>query len=306
MRVSLRRAGGRSAASSPMTWRELLARVGRMLLWLAVLVVLVRGLAGIANAQRSPRDRRGAVSAETAAWPDDAARAFAVQFATAYLTHAKGEDPGEYTRRVEAFAAGELAGQLAPTFDRGARAQTVEAATVAGMARLDGRHALVTVAATLASRGGQTRRWLSVPIARDTGGGLVVDDLPSLVGAPPRAAVGPVQGDPLLGADSGAITDVVTRFLRAYLAGDTGALAYLAAPGVEVGATAGGIRLIGVDAITAAGPAARGERLLLVAVRARDVASCATYGLRYRIGVVRRDRWYVAAVNAPDDRGGLR
>src|SRR4051794_38040950 len=145
-----------SAAASPATWRELLTRVGRLLLWLAVLVVLVRGLAGIANAQRPAPDRRGVDGAQAAAlgWPDDAARAFAVQFASAYLTHVRGEDQGVYARRVEAFASADLVGQLAPTFDRGAPAQTVQAATVAGTARLDARHALITVAATLASRGG--------------------------------------------------------------------------------------------------------------------------------------------------------
>jgi len=306
MRTSLGRAGGACPGMSPTTSRELLARVGRLLLWLAVLVVIVRGIASVANAQRRAAERRGAHGAQTAAWPDDAARAFAVQFVTAYLTHAPSEDVGVYARRVEAFASGELAGQLAPTFDRGAPAQSVQAAAVAGTARLDGRHALITVAVALTNRDGRATRWLSVPIARDASGGLVVDDLPSFAAAPRRASAGPVEGDPLVGADSGAITDVVTRFLRAYLVGDAGALAYLAAPGARVGATAGGIRLNGIDAITSAGPTAGAERRLLVTVHARDAASGATCGLRYGIEVVRRDRWYVAAVNAPDGGGGLR
>src|SRR5436190_4060048 len=178
MRTMLRRLGWRSAGASPATSRELLARVGRLVLWVAVLVVLVRGLAGIANAQRSAPDRVGAAGSPTAAWPDDAARAFAVQFATAYLTHARSEEVGVYARRVEAFASADLAGQLAPTFDRRAPAQTVQAATVAGAESLDARHALITVAATLTTGGGRATRWLSVPIARDGDGGLVVDDLP--------------------------------------------------------------------------------------------------------------------------------
>src|SRR3954447_11367394 len=126
MRMSLRRAGRASAGVSPATSRELLARIGRLLLWLAVVVVLVRGLAGIVNAERPTPDGRGGDGAQAVAWPDDVARAFAVQFATAYLTHAPGEDAGVYARRVEAYASGELAGQLAPTFDGGAAAQTVQ------------------------------------------------------------------------------------------------------------------------------------------------------------------------------------
>src|SRR5919204_2893482 len=106
MRTSLRRPGWALTGSSPTTWRDVIARVGRLLLWLAVLFVLMRGLAGMAEAQRPVLDRRGADGAQTAtvAWPDDAARAFAVQFATAYFTHASGEDAGVYARRVEAFA----------------------------------------------------------------------------------------------------------------------------------------------------------------------------------------------------------
>jgi hypothetical protein len=298
MRTSLHRLWGwSSAGASRATSRELLARIGRMLLWLSVVVVLVRGLAGIANAQRPGPDRRGSDGAQAAAWPDDAARAFAVEFVTAYLTHAPSEDAGVYARRVEAFASAELAGQLAPTLDRGTPAQTVQAATVAGAERLDAAHALITVAVTLGSRPGRVTRWLSVPIARDRRGGLVVVDLPSFVGAPPRAAGGPVQGDPLLGSDSGAITDLVTRFLRAYLAGDTGALWYLCAPGARITSSAGGLRVLEVVSIELAAPASARARRLLVAARARDLAFGVTYGLRYRIEVVRRGRWYVAAID---------
>ena len=34
-----------------------------------------------------------------------------------------------------------------------------------------------------------------------------------------------------------------------------------------------------------------------VAVGARDVRSRAVYALRYRVRLVRRDRWYVAGIN---------
>jgi hypothetical protein len=295
LRSRLRASVGASAATS----RELVAQAGRVLLWLAVLLVLIRGLDGIANA-RHGASRVPSVSGQTTAeaWPDDAARAFAVQFATAYVTHAPGADPAAYARRVDGFASAELADQLAPAFDRGAPAQAVQAAIVAGIVRLDGRRALITVAATLTTGGGQGARWLTVPIARDDRGGLVVYDLPSFAAGPARAAGGPVQGDPLFGPDSGAITDVVNRFLRAYLVGDTGALAYLVAPGTRIAATTGGLRLLDVDAIETV-PAAAGGRVLLIAVRARDLVSRVTYALRYRVQLVRRDRWYVAAINRP-------
>jgi hypothetical protein len=37
--------------------------------------------------------------------------------------------------------------------------------------------------------------------------------------------------------------------------------------------------------------------VVLATVHARDVASRALYMLRYRIRLVRRDRWYVAELN---------
>jgi hypothetical protein len=36
---------------------------------------------------------------------------------------------------------------------------------------------------------------------------------------------------------------------------------------------------------------------VLVTVRARDVQTRAVYGLRYRVRLVRGDRWYVQSVN---------
>ena len=38
-------------------------------------------------------------------------------------------------------------------------------------------------------------------------------------------------------------------------------------------------------------------RDVLATVRARDAVTGATYGLRYRLRLVREDRWYVAAIN---------
>ena len=39
------------------------------------------------------------------------------------------------------------------------------------------------------------------------------------------------------------------------------------------------------------------ERVVLVRVQARDALSRAVYALRYRVALVRRDRWYVAEIN---------
>jgi phage FluMu protein gp41 len=99
---------------------------------------------------------------------------------------------------------------------------------------------------------------------------------------------------------------VLRPFLRAYLAGDSGALSYLVPPGTRIAAAAGRFELIELGSITSVGAAAADERVVLVRVQARDVSSRVLYGLRYRVALVRRDRWYVADINGPGTARGSR
>ena len=59
-----------------------------------------------------------------------------------------------------------------------------------GRRRLDEGRALVTVAATVVG-GSASTRYLTVPVARDARGGLVVYDLPSFSAPPARGQVAP-------------------------------------------------------------------------------------------------------------------
>src|SRR4051812_33630295 len=111
------------------TPRELLAGAGRLVLWFAVGLLLIRGLGATLGRADDPRTTHASHTAPARAWPDDAARALAVEFATAFLTHTLGEDPGLAARRLAALAAPDVAGQLAPQFDRGAPVQSVRSAT---------------------------------------------------------------------------------------------------------------------------------------------------------------------------------
>lgn len=293
----------KSRVSGPVrvrTLRELLATAGRLVLWLAVGLVLIRGAGATfspADEARQPRTQRALAAA---VWPDEAARALAVEFATAYLTHAPGEDSTAVGRRLAALAASDLAGQLVPSFDHDAPAQAVRSATVERTATVDARHALITVATTVVTDGEPGTRRLTVPVARDSAGRLVVDELPSFAAAPARGSVQPRAPEPLIDEDRGAIADVLTRFLRSYLAGDTGALAYLTEPGTRIAAAAGRFELLSVPTLSTpdtTGSAGRGQRVVLVTAHARDIESGGLYMLRYRIALVRRDRWYVAKLN---------
>jgi hypothetical protein len=286
----------RGAVKRPATVRELLSRLGRGMLWLAVAAVLVRGLVGILDAESRPANVPPTPPAST--WPDDAARAYAIEFATAYLTITP-DDPTTLTAVAEMAAPG-IADALAPALDSGAVAQQVESAAVADVRRVDARRALITVTARVRSERHRTVR-LTVPVARDARGALVVNDLPSLAPAPMRADVGPIDGTPILGADRAAIVDVLTRFLRAYLAGDRAGLAYLVPAGTRIAASSGGFELRELGSIAATGPERGRERLVLVRAHVRDRVSRAIYALRYRVRLVRRDRWYVAELNGPQE-----
>jgi Conjugative transposon protein TcpC len=290
--------GGPVALGRSRTPTELLARLGRLALWIAVVVVLVRGAADVLAGEPTTPSTRVHHSARPV-WPDDAARSLAVEFASAYLTHTPGDEAG--ARQLTELASPELANELTPRLDPRTPRQAVRLASVSGAVAVDDRHALVTVAATIATARTVGTRRITVPIARDRAGALVVYDLPSFAPAPARAATPRTRSEPLLGAERAAIEDVLTRIFRAYLAGDAGGLVYLVAPGARIAAAAGHFELLDVASLVVAGPAVGRGRLVLVTVHARDLESRATYALRYRVRLMRRDRWYVAELNGPGE-----
>lgn len=271
-------------------------RLGRAVLWLLVLVLLLRGLASVME-PREPAAVAAAPKPAAATWPDDEARAFAADFARAYLSYSP-KDPKASAEAVRAFVAPELASSVVPEHREDAARQSVASVSVARVARVDDAHALVTVAAS--ATGGT--RYLAVPVARDARGGLVVSDLPSLAAPPGRASVPSASLESVSASERGAIEDVVSRFMEAYLAGDAGGLSYLSPAGVRIGALGSEHELVDVVSLALVEPAQGRVREVAATVRAKDSAGV-TYGLRYRLRLVREDRWLVAAVNTTKKAG---
>jgi hypothetical protein len=121
--------------------------VGRALLWALVVILLLRGVAGVlAQDTDAPASRPPARPAAAAVWPDDAARAFAADFARAYLSWSP-EHPERYEEAVAPFVSADVAGTIQPTFGDEAPRQVVQATSIARVVALDTSHALVTVAA---------------------------------------------------------------------------------------------------------------------------------------------------------------
>jgi hypothetical protein len=105
--------------------------------------------------------------------------------------------------------------------------------------------------------------------------------------------------EPVSGPERGQLAAIVERFLRAYVAGDAGGLDYLLSAGVRI-ATPGprGYELVDMVSLAQSAPPAGWVRELVAAVRVRALGSGAVFAQCYRLRLERRERCYVADVNA--------
>lgn len=263
---------------------------GRVVLWVLVGLLLVRGLGDVVSSRPAPAPAPAAVKPTGV---DGEREAFAARFARVYLSWRAGETAA-HARAVASFFVPDLRDRAAAIgLPRRGPGQLVAQATVARSQDLGSGRALITVASQLA--GSPRTVYLTVPVARDVAGGLGVFAPPAVSAPPPAGAATVSAPPPVAGADVGEVRPLVGRFLAAYLSGGSAGLSYLVAPGASVGALVGGLRLVSLDGV---GQLVRGPGRLLVEadVRVRDQATGASYPLAYRLELVRSDRWYVRRV----------
>jgi len=271
--------------------RDVARTAGRVVLWVTVGLIFVRGLGAVAAGPHKPT----ATAPSRAEAPRDLsadAQAFAVRFAAAYLSWRPG-DTARHARAVAPFFSSDVRDRAAAVLPRRGPGQVVAQATVARSTDLGSGRALITVASQLAN--GPTV-FLTVPVARDSQGGLDVFALPALSAPPPAGSASALATDPLVGADAGEIQALVQRFLAAYVSGqDPSGLAYLVAPGTAIAGMPGGLALGSVDQVGLLGRS--GDRMTVEAdLHVRDMATRASYPLAYRLDLRRTDRWYVTGV----------
>jgi hypothetical protein len=259
-------------------------------LWAFVLLVFSRGLAELIRGPQSAQILTPS-QASVAAFPDGEARAFAISFARRYLSILPGRERRRERELAPFFAEG-IGERAAARIPFHGPSVSVSQATVARELPIADRQALVTVAASM--NDGRTV-FLSVPVARDEHGGLVVFDLPAFSAPPGTGRVVASEPVPLTGGEAEAIGDVVRRFLEAYVGGAApDSLSYYLTPQARVAPMGAGLQLASVEEIAREPDAPAGE--LLVSVRVREAMSRTVYPQRFRLTVVKRDRWYVAAV----------
>lgn len=268
-----REGDGRSVGS-------VLRAVGRVALWALVGLLLLRGVSGVLSEPR--RDSSPAADSSNAT--DPATAAFAVRFARAYLTDASPQA---------------LAPYLAPGISAPAPAGTgtvaqVEQAEVAAVRDLGDRRAIVTVACELDDA---RTLYLAVPIVREDAAEVAALGVPAVVAGPAGVGASVEPPRPVAGPDARAVTELVRRFLSAYLsASRPGDLSYLLAPGATVTLPGGGFELVAVASVKQVGSGEGPQRTVVASARVRDLTSGAVVPLAYWLRLVHRDRWYVERV----------
>ncbi len=284
MKVS--REVGRRAGSDSQSIGSLVRTLGRVAIWVALGLLLVRGLGAVL----APPGASAPIPTARTAVADRASAAVAVRFARAYL-----EDPSR--RSLEPFLAegASVGGGSRPA----GSAPLVAQAEVAGGQELGGGRVVLTVACEL--RDARTL-YLAVPISRSRAGEVAVQGAPWMVAAPSVAGVAAERPRPIAGPGAAAIRALVEKFVPAYLEARTrGDLSYLLAPGSAVEPLARSFELLGAPGgASQLGGGEGPRRTVLVRCRLRDPADGAIYPVAYRLVLVKRARWYVESVE-----GGL-
>lgn len=274
-------ANGRVEVLTRPAWRVTLgARAPRIVAGVLAGVLIVAGARTVIAGPPQPPPPPKAAPAV-----DQGAQTFAEGFVRAYLTW-DPERPDLREAELAAYASSEL--DPAAGVEMSNTTQTVDWTAGVGSEVLDDRRQVVTVAA----RAGGRAWHLAVPVIRDARGYLAVAALPALVGPPPTARdERPAEEDDV--ADT-ALIAVAQRAVRNYLAGERQNLAADLDPEAVVSLPDSEARVDAIDGVTRSGR----DR---VAVAVTAVLDGVRMELRYELGVVKRERWYVRSI-ATDPR----
>jgi hypothetical protein len=218
---------------------------------------------------------------------DQGAEAYAIAFARAYLT-VNARDPQQHVRALAPFvdANGDPDGGYSPPEDL---TQDVSWATVVQSRPSELGGETYTVAAQTSPSGPV---YLTVTVRRDSAGSLQLVGLPALVGPPQSRPAQNASGDTLAAVVDSDVTEVTTRALRNYLAGDSTDLRADLSPAAVVSMPAPPLRLQRVEQVVW-GPSARS---VLATVDATDPRG-GLFQLTYEIDVDRSGaRPYVSAI----------
>ena len=221
--------------------------------------------------------------ARAAAAADAPSRAFALQFARAYLSY-DAERPAARSRALAPFLSDAVDADVG-FFPAGGSQAVIWAEVASDQPALTGGRA-ITVAAAIDTQ--PLPVYLTVPVAHERGGPLSLLGYPAFVGAPATSREAPaVSRSPV---EDERLRAVAARALRNYLAGSAQNLKADLAPGAEVTLPTLSLRVRSMGRLDWLGRS--GARAVLASVEAIDERG-ATYTLAYELGIAIRDRPYV-------------
>jgi hypothetical protein len=268
-----------------------LAFAGRLLLWSAVALVLVRGTIDLLRPDADETPAEDSTGEGRPATNVEAAEAFAVRFASDFLT-LNEEDSDARRDALEAYVAPDV--DLDAVWD-GDGVQAVSHAVPVSTSVEDDGKLTVLVAAQV-----DGPRWLhlAVPVSGDADN-FVVTGLPALVAAPPNADV--ELTEPEVDSElSSRLQPTVESFFAAYGAGEQAELDRYVLPGHTVIGLDGAYVVDDVSEVAVmATDGADSPRRARATVGWSDPLSGAGFSATYDLMLTEEDgRWYVERLTA--------
>lgn len=248
--------------------------------YLALGVLALLLLLGLRSLFFSPA---ASAPARAAAMADAPSRAFALQFARAYLSY-DVERPAARSRALAPFLSDAVDAD-AGFFAADGRQKVIWAEVASDQPALTGGRA-ITIAAAISTQ--SLPVYLTVTVAHERDGPLSLVGYPAFVGAPAISRDAPSVSRSAV--EDEQLTAVVARALRNYLAGSAQNLSADLAPGAAVTLPTLALRLRSVGRIDWLGHS--GSRAVLASVEVTDTRG-GTYTLAYELGIAHRERPYV-------------
>jgi hypothetical protein len=268
-------------------WR---IRLGRELPRYVLSAAATCGLLASLRLLVAPPEPRTPAPLRAPAAPDRAAEGYAVLFARRYLSW-EARRPQSVDQSLQGFTGAGMepdAGEVLPATGE----QHVEWAEVVQVREAGAGRQVYTVAADTDTGG---LLYLTVRVGRGAGGSLLLEGYPAFVGAPSSAAA--PQPASLPEVSEPALTTVVARAMRNYLAGSAGELAADLSAGARVSLPPDVLTLESVQHL---GWVESG-RTVAAQVQAHDERGV-QYLLDYELDVAREQgRWEVAAIQTDPD-----
>jgi hypothetical protein len=275
----------------------------RAVLWSALLIIVYRGVTGIAfnDASAPAGGSLPAANAASVQFPATLAEAYATEFGQAYLNFSP-QTQAQREEELAAFVPASIADANPDLGWNGSGELSLESEQVADISVQDPHHAVVTLLATV---NGQLME-LGVPIVA-SGDRMVVSGEPAWLPAPQQISVRPAaaRSDP---AAQNALMNELPAFFQAYASGDSATLNRFLAPGVSLTGLDGSVTFGSVgDVDVPVGGATRQISVTVIWQLAGQGESGVTkLAMTYGMSVVelQSGKWYVKEISASTEAVG--